>query len=563
MQRIRVPENFEGSGYINVAFVRALDSKEIFVSPLSYGVVPFTANQEKRRLKIDINAAATAKPGEPLHINYKTDRPSKIVIFAVDEGILQVTDYKTPDPLGFYFRKCMLRVETAQIVDLIIPEFSLLRSVSAFGGGGDMQRLNPFKRITDKPVVFWSGIIDADNIAREVVYNVPDYFDGTLKIMAVAIANDTVGSSEREALVRGPFVITPSVPVLAAPGDEFETGVTVANNVEGSGQNAEIELRAQTNEQLSIVSGSTQTLPIAEGREQTVIFKFRANDKLGSGEITFVAKANGQETKRRATLSVRPPAPYMTEVHSGSFKDKIDIALTRDMHPEFRKLDATVSALPLGLARGLDAYLKNFPYGCSEQITSGAFCRLMLVDESDFGLSRAEINKQLEHTFGILARRQNDQGAFGYWVPETGDHISFVSAYVMDFLSESKAAGFAPPPEMFASGLRNLQKMVGRQPANLSEARTVAYAIYILTREGVITTNYILNLRDYLEKNEKDRWQNDITGVYLAGALHLLHKDSDAECLINSYKVANDKPIERDDFCQPLGTIREYSQTDR
>src|SRR5205807_2070667 len=224
------------------------------------------------------------------------------------------------------------------------------------------------------------------------------------------------------------------------------------------------------------------------------IFKFRANDKLGSGEITFVAKANGQETKRRATLSVRPPAPYMTEVHSGSFKDKIDIALTRDMHPEFRKLDATVSALPLGLARGLDIYLKDFPYGCSEQITSGAFCRLMLADESDFGLSRAEINKQLEHTFGILARRQHDQRAFGYWAPETGEHISFVSAYVMDFLSEAKAAGFAPPAETFTTGLRNLQKMVTREPGDLSEGRTIAYAIYVLTREGVITTNYILNL---------------------------------------------------------------------
>ena len=558
IQHIRVPEGFEGSGYVNVAFVRALDSKEIFVSPLSYGVVPFTANKEKRRLKVDVSAVATAKPGEPLHIKYQTDRPSKIVIFAVDQGILQVTNYKTPDPLAFYFRKCMLKVDTSQIVDLIIPEFSLLRSVSAYGGGGDIQKLNPFKRVTEKPVVFWSGIIDADKTQREVVYDVPDYFDGTLKIMAVAIANDTVGSNEREALIRGPFVITPSVPVLAAPGDEFETGVTVANNVEGSGQNAEVELLAQTNDKLSIVSGSTQTLRVAEGREQTAIFKFRATDKLGSGEVTFVAKANGQESKRRATLSVRPPAPYMTEVHSGSFKDKIDIALTRDMHPEFRKLDATVSALPLGLARGLDSYLHDFPYGCSEQITSGAFCRLMLADESDFGLSRAEINKQLEHTFRILARRQNDQGAFGYWVPEPGDHISFVSAYVMDFLSESKAAGFAPPQDMFASGLRNLQKMVGKQPEDLTDARRVAYAIYVLTREGVITTNYILNLQDWLEKNHKDEWENDITGVYLAGALHLLHKDKDAERLIDSYKLDDRKNSLRDDFFQPLGTNSQY-----
>lgn len=558
IQHIRVPEGFEGSGYVNVAFVRALDSKEIFVSPLSYGIIPFIANKEKRRLNVEISTVAMAKPGEPLHINYKSDRPSKVVIFAVDEGILQVTNYKTPDPLGFYFRKCMLKVDTAQIVDLIIPEFSLLRSASAYGGGGDIQKLNPFKRVTEKPVVFWSGIVDANNKQREVVYDVPDYFDGTLKIMAVAIANDTVGSNERESLIRGPFVITPSVPVLAAPGDEFEAGVTVANNVEGSGQNAEVELRAQPNDKLSIVSEPTQTLHIAEGREQTAIFKFRANDKLGSGEVAFFAKANDQETKRRATLSVRPPAPYMTDVRSGSFKDKVDLALTRDMHPEFRRRDMSVSALPLGLARGLDAYLKDFPYGCSEQITSGAFCRLMLADEADFGLSRAEINKQLEHTFGILARRQNDQGAFGYWAPENGEHISFVSAYVMDFLSESKAAGFAAPKEMFAGGLRYLQKMVAKTPADLNDGRTLAYAIYTLTREGVITTNYILNLRDWLDKNRKDEWPSDITAVYLAGALHLLHKDADAEGLITGYRIADNKMVERWDFCQPLGMNSQY-----
>ena len=138
------------------------------------------------------------------------------------------------------------------------------------------------------------------------------------------------------------------------------------------------------------------------------------------------------------------------------------------MHPEFRKLDAAVSALPLGLAHGLDAYLKNFPYGCSEQITSGAFCRLMLADEADFGLNRAEINKQLENTFGSFAPPPKRPGRFrllGAGNMENG--ISFISVYVMDFLSEAKAAGFAPPPEMFASGLRNLQKMVGREPREL------------------------------------------------------------------------------------------------
>ena len=559
IQHIRIPEGFEGSGYINVSFVRALDSKEIFVSPLSYGVVPFTANKEKRRIKIDLEAVDKSKPGDPLKIRYRTDRPAQIVIFAVDEGILQVTDYKTPDPLGFFFRKCALAVQTAQIVDQIIPEFSLLRSVSAFGGGGDMQRLNPFKRITDKPVVFWSGVIKADTTSREIVYDVPDFFDGTLKIMAVAVSESAAGSAERDALIRGPFIITPSVPVLSAPGDEFEAGVTVANNVENSGTDASIELRAETSEHLSVIGAASQNLRIAEGHEQTATVRFRVNDRLGAAEIRFVATHDGITTRRRATLSVRPPVPFMTDVRSGNFKKgTADVPITRAMHTEFRSLQATVSALPLGLAHGLDSYLKSFPHGCSEQITSGAFCRLLLADEADFGLSRAEINKQLEYTFGVLRRRQNDQGMFGYWVPEAGERISFISVYIMDFLSEAKAAGFPPPPEMFTSGLRNLQKMVVQEPRDLSDARTIAYAIYILTREEVITTNYILNLQDYLDKHQRNAWQNDLTGVYLAGALHLLHKDGDAEKLIAHYRMGGTAPRVWNDFCQPLGSDAQY-----
>src|SRR5437899_2392979 len=560
IQHIRLPQNFEGSGYVNVAFVRALDSKEIFVSPLSYGVVPFTANIEKRRLKIDLQTAAKAKPGEPLHIGYKTDRPSKIVIFAVDQGILQVTDYKTPDPLAYLFRKCALGVETAQIVDLIIPEFSLLRSLSAFGGDGEGgQRLNPFKRVTEKPVVFWSGIVDADATTREVVYDVPDFFDGTLKVMAVGVSNETAGSTEREALIRGPFVITPSAPVLTAPGDEFEVGVTVANNVEGSGADAEIELRVETSAQLSILGGSTQKLRIAEGREQSAKMRFHVNDTLGSGEIKFVASRNGIETRRRATLSVRPPVPYATDVRSGNFKKgNVDVPITREIYSEFAKREAAVAAVPLGLAHGLYVFLKDFPHGCSEQITSGAFCRLLLSDEADFGLSRAEVNTQLEKTFATLRRRQNDRGAFGYWAPETNEKISFNSVYVMDFLSAAKTAGFAPPADMFASGLRYLQKMVTLEPSTLADARTIAYGIYVLTREGVVTTNYILNLRDYLDKHQADIWQNDVTGVYLPGARKLQHKGTDAEDLIGAYKIDKGSARDYNDFCQPIGANWQY-----
>jgi uncharacterized repeat protein (TIGR01451 family) len=560
VQRIKVPEGFEGSGYVNVALIRSLDSKEIFASPLSYGVVPFTANIERRRLKVELDTPAISKPGEPLHIKYKTDRPSKIAVFAVDEGILQVSDYKLPDPLGFYFRKCALGVETAQIVDLIMPEFSILRSLSAFGGDGDnAKQLNPFRRVTEKPVVFWSGIIDADPTEREVVYNVPDYFSGTLTVMAVAVADDATGAAEKSPLVRGPFVITPSVPVLAAPGDEFEVGVTVANNVEGSGENADVQLRVESSEHLQIVKTTTQTMKIAEGREQTTTFSVRVNDKLGSGTVTFIASNGGKETRLRSTISVRPPATYVTQVRSSTTsKNSVDVPVTRDMYPEFRKLSASFSALPLGLAHGLDVYLKEFPHGCSEQITSAAFCRLVLADEADFGLSKAEVAAQLEKVFAVLRRRQNDQGAFGYWAAEDGQSISFMSVYAMNFLIEAKAAGFAPPAEMFASGMRNLQAMVAKEPQDLDDARRIAYAIYVLSREGVVTTNYIINLRDYLDKNHAKQWQSDLTGVYLAGALHILKKQDEAVKLIGAYRIGQINKKEINDFYQPLGADSQY-----
>ena len=133
-----------------------------------------------------------------------------------------------------------------------------------------------------------------------------------------------------------------------------------------------------------------------------------------------------------------------------------------------------------------------------------------------------------------------------------------MSVYAMHFLSEAKAAGFAPPAEMFASGLRNLQAMVVKEPGSLDDARTIAYAIYLLSREGIVTTNYILNLRDYLDKNFEKEWPSDLTGVYLAGALHILRKEDDAGKLIARYRIGQHDLKRCYDFYQPLGADAQY-----
>ena len=242
VQTIRVPDDLEGNAYVNVAFVRELDSPEIYVSPLSYAVMPFSINRSARTVEIDLEVPELVRPGDELEIAYSTSRDARIIIYAVDEGILQVAGYNMPNPLAFFLRKMALQVSTFQMVDLILPDFAAYQE-SASPGGGEAaglagSNLNPFRRKTDAPVAFWSGIIDAGPERRTYAFQVPDYFNGQLRVMAVAVTDAALGRRQDTTVVRGPFVITPNVLTAAAPGDEFQVNVGIANNLEGSGDDA-------------------------------------------------------------------------------------------------------------------------------------------------------------------------------------------------------------------------------------------------------------------------------------------------------------------------------------
>ena len=151
---------------------------------------------------------------------------------------MQVARYANPDPLTFFLGKKALQVSTFQVVDLLLPAFELLRTAAPGGGEGAAllgRNLNPFRRKADAPVVFWSGILDAGRETATFDYEVPDYFDGNLRVLAVAVSDTALGSESANTVVRGPLILTPNTPSAVAPGDEFEVSVGVTNNVENSG----------------------------------------------------------------------------------------------------------------------------------------------------------------------------------------------------------------------------------------------------------------------------------------------------------------------------------------
>ena len=564
VQHITVPEGIEGGAYVNIAFVRALDSAEIFTSPLSTGVAPFRVAQDRRQLAVTLDAPERARPGERVAIGFSTPRTARVIVWAVDEGIHRVTSYRAPQPLSQLIKKPSLEVGTWQLLDLLLPEFSLLKNSRAFGGDGDEPPelklgLNPFKRRRVAPVVFWSGIVESGPERREVFYEVPDYFAGRLNILAAAVAPEAVGVAEKQMIIRGPFVLTPNAPFFAAPGDEFSASLTVANQLEGAAVTDQITIAAETIGGLEIIEAPHAPLTIAVGKEATVRFRVRAKDALGNAELKFSATAGNERVEQRATMSVRPATPRAAVVQSGWFrKDAHDVPMQRAFYAEFAKREAVVSTTPLGLARGLAAYLREYPHGCSEQITSRAFPWLVLREDADFGLDKSEAEKTVRETISLLARRQHADGGFGYWTSSSGQEgLDYLSVYVTFFLTEAKASGFTVPGPMLDAALRRVRLMADAKLSDpwrdhdgvmhyertRGEANIQAAAIYLLTRNEEVTTNYALKMRDSLEKKvPAELWQRDPSAAWLAATWRMLKKEDEAKRLIAAHRKARALP---------------------
>jgi alpha-2-macroglobulin len=537
VQRITLPAGLEGNGYVSVSFVRDVNSDEVFTTPLSFGVAPFSVSLDSRKTAITLEAPQLVKPGDRFRVHYATNRPSRIAVYAVDEGILQVAGYRTPDPLGFFFEKRALQVRTSQILDLILPEFARLMAASAPGGDAEGmlgRNLNPFKRRRDPPVAFWSGVRDAGPEGADFTFTVPDYFNGTLRVMAVAVNDATVGAAAAKSVVRGDFVLSPNVPLMVAPGDTFEVSVSVANNIQSSGAGAQIQVALQAPPSLQVIGPATTTLPIDAMREGSATFRLVAKDQLGNATLNFTTRLGDKSGKISASLSLRPAVPFRTSLAIGSLRSgRATAQVDRTLHTELRTVRAGVSVVPLGIARGLAQYLTTYPYGCTEQLVSQGVPAMVLSRRPEFGIRPAQANATLAKILDQLRARQNEEGAYGLWAANT--HVDdYVSVYAQHFLLDAKERGFSVPTEVTTLGQRYLQQLAGSEGATLAEERTRAYAIYLLTRQGVVTTGVAMSLERRVRARYPNEWKEDVTGGFLAATYQLLRQETRANEIIDA-----------------------------
>ncbi|MEP7042064.1 MAG: alpha-2-macroglobulin [Dokdonella sp.] len=546
VQKIRVPADFEGNGYVNVQFIRDPSSDEIFMSPLSYGVVPFSVNLDARRDAVTVAVAPQLKPGETLKMKVGVAKPARVAVFAVDEGILQVARYTLGDPLDFFFKKRMLEVGTSQTLDLILPEFAKLAGMAAPGGDEDAalgRHLNPFRKKHAPPVAYWSGLVDVKD-TKELSWKLPDDFNGKLRVMAVAVAPDRVGTFQGATTVRGDFVLSPNVPAMVAPGDEFEVSVGVANNLTGlAGKELPISVKLDASSAAEAVGSATQELKLGELREGVALFRLRAKGEPGVASLVFSASSGDKMAKQTVEVSVRPAVPYRSEVAIGSLGNgSADVKPLRTMFDAHAKREAAMSFAPLVLARGLAAYLGDFPHRCTEQLVSQGMPALVFDAHPEFGAKLfgadaaskeiADSAKAFAQLIAVLRSRQNAEGGFGLW-SATVQSERYVSAYAVEFLLEAKERGKPVPSDLLEHANAYLGQLAADESdGSLAGLRERAFAIYLLTRQGQVTTNPLAAVRQRLEERWPKEWKDDIAAAYLAASLQLLKQDKEAAALI-------------------------------
>ncbi|MFY7818114.1 MAG: alpha-2-macroglobulin family protein [Akkermansiaceae bacterium] len=543
VHRIPIPQGLEGTVYCNVSFVRSIDSEDVMMSPLSYATQPISILPVKRQLQVELSAPKLVKPGEDLKVQYRTNQPSRVIIYAVDEGIHQITQYKRPQPLDFFFRKQALEVRTQQWFDLLMPEYRFIREHAAFGGGAEgmpplTMTLNPFKRKRDAPVVWWSGILNAGPDPKELSYTVPDYFAGTLTLMAVAVNETRAGSTETSSLVRSPLVLTNNAPTTVTPGDEFTFSVTVTNLLEQDGP-ADVKLRIEPSSHLQIMGESAASLTIEKSREATHRFRLKALDVLGSASIKCHAAAGVETSVRTETISLRPATPFRTQVRSALIRTKDhEQKVSRTMYEAYRRNEVVASPLPVVLALGMRDYMNSYAYDCTEQLTSKGLALLSYRAMKTLPQQEESPAQTIGNIIAQLQSRQSNSGGFGYWQGSTADSDDFLNVYVAHFLLEAKEDGFAIPQQLINRVNGKLHAICqSGEAANLAIADRKAYAIYLLTRQGE-RPNGLLSLRECLDRTQANAWQNRLCGHLLAATYAMQQKPDEADKIAAKWKLA-------------------------
>lgn len=486
---LTVTEEWGAGAYVTAQVIRPMDVPAGQNPARALGLSYAQIDPGARQLAVSIKAPERADPRKPLEVAVKVDglttgQAGYVTLAAVDQGILNLTGFQSPDPSAHYFGQRQLGMDMRDLYGRLIDGMNGAMGQVRSGGdaGNGMQRRAPPP--TEKLVAFFSGPLTVDAEGRAgAQFDLPD-FNGTVRLMAVAWSETGVGRASGDVLVRDPVVVTATLPRFLAPGD---TGQLLLELVHAEGPTGRVGLDVSavgvTPEGI-IPSG----IDLTEGEKKILTIPISAQETGDHTLRVAVTTPDGQQLLKSLTLPVRVNDPEISVTQRLSLAAGATFTLDREVLGGLRQGSgrAIVSAGPLAKlnAPALLTALDRYPYGCTEQVTSKALPLLYFNTVAQaMGLGTSEqIEQRIEEAIAQVLSRQSSNGAFGLWRVGSGDF--WLDAYVADFLSRARAEGHDVPAQAFAAAMDNLRNRVNYAPDFDKGGEDIAYALMVLAREG-------------------------------------------------------------------------------
>ena len=378
-----------------------------------------------------------------------------LTLAAVDEGILDLTRFASPDPAEHYFGKRRLAVDVRDDYAHLIDGNGAAAGEIRAGGDLDGAGLTV---VPTRTTALFSGLVavGADGHAT-VPIDLPD-FTGGLRLMAVAVSEAGFGHAEQQIPVRDPVVAQISLPRFLAPGDEARLTL-LAHNVEAPPGTFHVHLTAE---------GALGMQPVdddihLDARQAVVRTYPLAGGALGTGRVVLTLTGpNGMNITHDWPMQVRTPFQSVTLVtkseQAAGETATLSASLAAGLVPQGAILRASFSNIGNIDLPGLLAALDEYPFGCSEQLVSRAMPLIYVEQEARLvgSATPPDLHFRVQDAVDKLLERQEDNGAFGLWRAGDAEAEPFLGAMIADFLTRAQAHGYTVPQHALASALHVL-----------------------------------------------------------------------------------------------------------
>lgn len=500
------------------------------------GLAYIERDRASQKLAVTIETKDRIRPRSPQKFKVKVDNIPRgqdawISFAAVDEGILQLTKYRSPDAAQYYFGKKAFNVTARDDYARILNPN--LGAPAIANSGGDSLGGEGLTVVPTRTVALFEGPVKIKRGTAEVSLDIPD-FNGELRIMVTAWSPSAVGSASRPVTVRDKVPAIVGLPRFLAPGDQAMATVSL-DNVEGKAGLYEATLVAGTH----VTGGGVLALDLAPGNRREDRLDIRA-DSLGTDELTLnVTGPENYSVQTTYPLEVRSAFRPLTTRQMTALSPGESLRLGPDSIENFSPIGTDIS-LTFSRTAGVNAgpyiqSLARYPYGCTEQTVSTAMPLLYASELGGFtDQSALKTRQNIRDSIDRLVSRQSSDGAFGLWREGDGLARPWLGVYVSDFLRRAEAQGYAVPESVTAASLKAMRKIsqmpdypnVGydfsyglrygdNKRAEQMKAEAAAFAHYVLVKSG---KGDLSGLR-YLFDNHSAAIQTPLAHAYLGAAL--------------------------------------------